>query len=399
MKEKTAQTKEILVLDPKRSNQINIGIRSLPPASRLRDLIEMMDDISISRSEVEKLQSLIPGDEEVAQIKKAVKTAPNSVPLGKAEQFLLMMNSIPGLEYRLKLWAFKVDFKAIEKEICSALLSLRLGMRAVRESQTFARLVAFVLTVGNCMNRSKVPGFQLNYLAKLSGVKDTTKKQSLLHHITQLLMEQQYKHLDLALELAALAPVARNDYEMLESQLGGMEEECIQSLGYISYQKETRKLVSSFLEDAAKRIVSMQHVNRLVTQEYKEFLQWLGLAPHLHKDYPPRKVAALLVEVAREVGLARDRLVKEKVKTESVKQVKEKSRDIVMEIITDIIDTIDSMASCGGYSGDGLEAALVEAVLEARRKRSGRRRTRTATSCSVSSPEFRTAVSGTEFTV
>merc|ERR1719266_1651635 len=184
--DRLSRPKEILILDPKRSNQINIGIRGLPPVSSLKDLIERMDDTTISRAGVEKLQSLIPGEEELAQIKEAAKDADEEMPLGTAEQFLLMMSSIPGLECRLKLWAFKVDFKAMERDICEPLVALREGMKAVKTSETFAGLMAVVLAMGNTLNRSNVGGFQLDYLSKLSWVKDTASKHSLLHHVTQV---------------------------------------------------------------------------------------------------------------------------------------------------------------------------------------------------------------------
>ena len=159
----------------------------MPPVSSLKDLIERMDDTSISRAGVEKLQSLVPGEEELTQIKEAAKDAEEeNLPLGTAEQFLLMMSSIPGLECRLKLWAFKVDFKAMERDICEPLVALREGMKAVKTSKTFAGLMAVVLAMGNTLNRSNVGGFQLDYLSKLSWVKDTSHKHSLLHHVTQV---------------------------------------------------------------------------------------------------------------------------------------------------------------------------------------------------------------------
>lgn len=232
--EPSSKPKEILVLDPKRSNQINIGIRTLPPVSELKELIEKMEETSISRSGVEKLQNLIPEEGEVAQIKEAMREADKDIPLGTAEQFLLMMDSIPGLECRLKLWAFKVDFKVMEKDICEPLVALKSGISAVRSSQTFARLMAIVLAVGNFMNRSRVQGFQLEYLAKLSWVKDTMTKKSLLHHITQILMDQQVELPDLTVEFSELTTVARTDYDMLETTLAGMEEECKTSLGYVA---------------------------------------------------------------------------------------------------------------------------------------------------------------------
>ena len=208
------------------------------------------------------MQSLIPGEEELAQIKEAAKDAEEDMPLGTAEQFLLMMSSIPGLECRLKLWAFKVDFKAMERDICEPLVALREGMKAVKTSETFAGLMAVVLAMGNTLNRSNVGGFQLDYLSKLSWVKDTASKHSLLHHVTQVLMSQQPDMADLSKEFSSLNTVARTDYELLASNLAGMEEECKTSLGYLRLSHvllpDTRELVSTFLTNAAERILSMQ---------------------------------------------------------------------------------------------------------------------------------------------
>jgi len=246
-----------------------------------------MDDTTISRAGVEKLQSLIPGEEELAQIKEAAKDADEEMPLGTAEQFLLMMSSIPGLECRLKLWAFKVDFKAMERDICEPLVALREGMKAVKTSKTFAGLMAVVLAMGNTLNRSNVGGFQLDYLSKLSWVKDTASKHSLLHHVTQVLMSQQPDMADLSKEFSSLNTVARTDYELLGANLAGMEEECKTSLGYLRLSHvllpETRELVSTFLTNAAERILSMQRVSALVAEEYDRFLTWLGLPAHLHR--------------------------------------------------------------------------------------------------------------------
>merc|ERR1719400_1654966 len=103
-----SKPRELLVLDTNRSNQINIGIKNLPSIS--------------------KLQSLMPSEEEVESIKEAQKENDDDIPLGTAEQFLLLMDCITGLECRLKLWAFKVDFKAMEKDICEPLKAVKNGM-------------------------------------------------------------------------------------------------------------------------------------------------------------------------------------------------------------------------------------------------------------------------------
>jgi len=166
------------------------------------------------------------------------------------------------------------------------------------------------------LNRSNVGGFQLDYLSKLSWVKDTASKHSLLHHVTQVLMSQQPDMADLSKEFSSLNTVARTDYELLGSNLAGMEEECKTSLGYLRLSHvllpDTRELVSTFLTNAAERILSMQRVSALVAEEYGRFLTWLGLPPHLHRDYPAARVAGLLVETAREVGKASEKVARDK---------------------------------------------------------------------------------------
>merc|ERR1712038_720227 len=138
---------------------------------------------------------------------------------------------------------------------------------------------------------SNVGGFQLDYLSKLSWVKDTASKHSLLHHVTQVLMSEKADMADLSKEFSSLNTVARTDYELLGANLAGMEEECKTSLGYLRLSHvllpETRELVS-------------------------RFLTWLGLPSHLHRDYPAARIAGLLVETAREVGKASEKVARDK---------------------------------------------------------------------------------------
>jgi len=304
--EMISKPRELLVLDTNRSNQINIGIKNLPSISKLKILIEEMDDKTITREGVEKLQSLMPSEEEIESIKEAQKENDDDIPLGTAEQFLLLMDSISGLECRLKLWAFKVDFKAMEKDICEPLKALKNGMLRVRESKVFAKILSLTLEVGNALNRSKTKGFQLDYLLKLSWVKDTVTKKTLLYHIMRELITNDPLIADLSSDFIDLVAVSRSDFDQLKTNLSGMEEECINSLGYMklsaSYTTETSELVSLFLTNAAERIMSMKTVMNLVNVEYLKFLSWLGIQAHMHKDYPPRRTAALLVDFARETS-------------------------------------------------------------------------------------------------
>ncbi|XP_023323709.1 FH1/FH2 domain-containing protein 1 isoform X2 [Eurytemora carolleeae] len=181
--------KELRVLDTKRSNQISIGIKNLPKLSELKATILKMDDGNMSREGVEKLQLLMPTEEEIHLIKEAEKENPG-IPLASAEQYLLTIYSIPGLDCRLKLWAFKLDYQAMERDICSPLRSLLDGVNILRNNENFAVYLSIILSMGNLLNRTNIRGFNLEYLGKISLVKDTDKRRSLLYHIVKKAKEQ-----------------------------------------------------------------------------------------------------------------------------------------------------------------------------------------------------------------
>lgn len=62
----------------------------------------------------QRLQMLVPTEEELNLIKEAKAQAPHS-PLGPAEQCLLTLGNIPHLSDRLQLWAFTLDHDTLER--------------------------------------------------------------------------------------------------------------------------------------------------------------------------------------------------------------------------------------------------------------------------------------------
>ena len=86
----------------------------------------------------------------------------------------------------------------MEKDTCEPYRALKDGLKAVKASevkfsicsqnrffgfQTFRFLVSVTLAMGNILNRSKATAFRIELLEKLSGVRDTVSRKSLLHHV------------------------------------------------------------------------------------------------------------------------------------------------------------------------------------------------------------------------
>ncbi|CAB1338794.1 unnamed protein product, partial [Coregonus sp. 'balchen'] len=116
---------EILVLDSKRSNAINIGMTVLPAVHIIKTAILNFDEFAINKEGIEKILTMTPSEEEKQKIQEAQLANPD-VPLGSAEQFLLTLSSISGLTARLQLWAFKLNYETLEKEIAEPLFDLKL---------------------------------------------------------------------------------------------------------------------------------------------------------------------------------------------------------------------------------------------------------------------------------
>lgn len=203
--------KEIIVLDHKRSNAINIGMTKLPPPRIIKAAVMKMDSATMNREGVEKLLTMLPTEEETVRIQEAQEVQPD-IPLGTAEQFLLTLSSISGLEARLRLWSFKMEMEVVEKEVCDPLMDLKNGLTLLRHNTTFKTILSVLLTIGNFLNGSQCKGFQLDYLEKVPEVKDTVHKHSLLYHMTYWVLETFPNSSDLYSEIGPLTRASRCEF-------------------------------------------------------------------------------------------------------------------------------------------------------------------------------------------
>ncbi|XP_060144302.1 FH1/FH2 domain-containing protein 1 isoform X3 [Globicephala melas] len=196
------------VLDPKRSNAINIGLTTLPPVHVIKAALLNFDEFAVSKDGIEKLLTMMPTEEERQKIEEAQLANPD-IPLGPAENFLMTLASIRGLAARLQLWAFKLDYDSMEREIAEPLFDLKVGMQQLVQNATFHCILATLLAVGNFLNGSQSSGFELSYLEKVSEVKDTVRRQSLLHHLCSLVLQTRPDSSDLYSEIPALIRCAK----------------------------------------------------------------------------------------------------------------------------------------------------------------------------------------------
>ena len=300
-----------------------------------------MDSSIINKEGIEKLLTMLPSEEEVSKIEEAQEVNPE-LPLGTAEQFLITLSSISGLEARLRLWAFKIDFEDLEKEICEPMADLKQGLENLRKNPTLKAILNVTLIIGNFLNNTSSKGFQIDYLAKIPEVKDTVHKHSLLYHLTFSVLESLPTASDLYSEIGPITRASRTDFEEVSSTLSRMQEECKNSWDYLRIiakyddvgESEScfRNKTSEFLTDAAERIIIMGKVHKRIMQRFTEFLTWLGIPKHLHNDYRAHQVCKVISEFSLEFRTTRERVQQTIAKKKEAKE-RNKSRQKLHELM------------------------------------------------------------------
>ncbi|XP_059563114.1 FH1/FH2 domain-containing protein 3 isoform X11 [Myotis daubentonii] len=310
---------EIIVLDSKRSNAINIGLTVLPPPRTIKIAILNFDEYALNKEGIEKILTMIPTEEEKQKIQEAQLANPEA-PLGSAEQFLLMLSSISELSARLHLWAFKMDYETTEKEVAEPLLDLKEGIDQLENNKTLGFILSTLLAIGNFLNGTNAKAFELSYLEKVPEVKDTVHKQSLLHHVCTMVVENFPDSSDLYSEIGAVTRSAKVDFDQLQDNLCQMERRCKASWDHLKaiakheMKPVLKQRMSEFLKDCAERIIILKIVHRRIINRFHSFLLFMGHPPCAIREVNINKFCRIISEFALEYRTTRERVLQQKQK-------------------------------------------------------------------------------------
>ncbi|XP_062057555.1 FH1/FH2 domain-containing protein 3 isoform X2 [Lepus europaeus] len=341
---------EVIVLDSKRSNAINIGLTVLPPPRTIKIAILNFDEYALNKEGIEKILTMIPTEEEKQKIQEAQLANPE-VPLGSAEQFLLTLSSISELSARLHLWAFKMDYETTEKEVAEPLLDLKEGIDQLENNKTLGFILSTLLAIGNFLNGTNAKAFELSYLEKVPEVKDTVHKQSLLHHVCTMVVENFPDSSDLYSEIGAITRSAKVDFDQLQDNLCQMERRCKASWDHLKaiakheMKPVLKQRMSEFLKDCAERIIILKIVHRRIINRFHSFLLFMGHPPYAIREVNITKFCRTISEFALEYRTTRERVLQQKQKRATHRE-RNKTRG---KMITDTED--EDEVESGKFSG------------------------------------------------
>ncbi|CAJ1083760.1 FH1/FH2 domain-containing protein 3 isoform X6 [Xyrichtys novacula] len=351
---------EIIVLDSKRSNAINIGLTVLPPPRTIKTAILNFDEYALNKEGIEKILTMIPTEEEKQRIQEAQLANPD-LPLGSAEQFLLTLSSISELNARLQLWAFKMDYEATEKEVAEPLQDLKEGMEQLEKNKTLRYILSTLLSIGNFLNGTNAKGFEMTYLEKVPEVKDTVHKQSLLHHVCSVVVENFPQSTDLYSEIGAITRSAKVDFDQLQENLCQMERRCKASWDHLKViakhemKPQLKQRMSDFLKDCAERIIILKIVHRRIINRFHSFLLYLGHPTYSVRETSVHRFSKIISEFALEYRTTRDRVLQQKQKRADHRERNKTRGKMIIDVNAPSDDEEES--ECGRHGSSSSNSA------------------------------------------
>jgi hypothetical protein len=148
--------------------------------------------------------------------------------LGKCEQFLLEVMTVPDFAARLQCLICEARFEDNLDSIVGRLTTLQTATRELEDSVWFRRLLELVLGVGNYLNggtpRGRAHGFKLDSLVKLATIKSVDSKTTLLHYLAELVHTKEAELLDVGEELTHSKPGARVSGSQLRADMAELSK-------------------------------------------------------------------------------------------------------------------------------------------------------------------------------
>ncbi|XP_006856916.2 formin-like protein 4 [Amborella trichopoda] len=176
----------ISILDPRKSQNVAIVLRSLD-ATRAEISDALLTGCGLSTDTLEKLSRIALTQEEIASL---TQFEGDRSRLADTASFLVgLLSTIPSAFHRIDALLFKSSYDAEILSIKETLQTLESGCKELRNRGLFLKLLEAVLKAGNRLNagtaRGNAQAFNLAALCKLSDVKSTDGKTTLLLFVVQ----------------------------------------------------------------------------------------------------------------------------------------------------------------------------------------------------------------------
>ncbi|KAL3672845.1 hypothetical protein V7S43_002133 [Phytophthora oleae] len=217
----------VQLIDMKKSQNIAITLARVKLSfPELKREILAMNSTVLSPSQVRSLMDMWPDRKEMEAV-NAFKG--DMATIGKAEQFLVEVRSVPRFQEKLGCLVFKQEFPSRVHELRESLDLVTRGVYQVCSSAELRQLFIYILQIGNLLNfggddeQQGVDAFSLGSLVKFSQTKAFVGGITFLQYVVQSI-ERDVPHLaHFYQDIDLVAKCSKVSYASLASEKNGLE--------------------------------------------------------------------------------------------------------------------------------------------------------------------------------
>ncbi|CAL9229557.1 unnamed protein product, partial [Arabidopsis halleri] len=237
---KAAKMKQI---DLMRANDTEIMLTKVNmPLPDMMAAVLAMDESVLDVDHIENLIRFCPTKEEMELLKNYTG---DKATLGKCEQlklklhfrvinafffssillpqYFLELMKVPGVESKLRVFSFKIQFATQITELNKGLNAVNSACEEVRTSQKLKEIMENILCLGNILNQGTVRGdavgFKLDSLLILSDTRAANSKMTLMHYLCKVLASKASDLLDFHKDLENLESASKIQLKSLAGEI------------------------------------------------------------------------------------------------------------------------------------------------------------------------------------
>jgi hypothetical protein len=282
---KPVEEPKVRLLDDKRFMHISIMLKKLPPLETVMKAIRTLD-ANQTIDQVNTMISALPTADEISSV---VGTGLSESELEKPEQWVLACARLPQLHTRLDCWAFKLQFDELLSDMERPLHAIIEGIKCLRTSVGFRRMLGAILSAGNYLNggsaRGQADGFDISFLSVIDNTKDNEGK-TLAHFCVQL-MRNKYGEQAPQEMVTQMAPVTdaakfslKNVMADVKKFVGDVKSKkkaaTVASMGSKAGVDQFGDIMLAFATKSENLAVQLQEQADHAQREYIELLKYLG---------------------------------------------------------------------------------------------------------------------------
>ncbi|CAK6972461.1 formin-like protein 1 [Scomber scombrus] len=224
---------------------------------------------------LELLKPFIPSDFEIKLLVNYENDGRPLEDLTDKDQFMLRFGKIPRLIQRINTLTFMGNFPDTVKRLQLQLDSIISASMSIKSSTKLRKILEIVLAHGNYMNSSKggsAYGFRLQSLDLLLEIKSTDQSQTLLHFITNIILE---KYTDLAnfhTELHFVDEAALVYLDSIIQDIRSLEQE----MEMTKEVQDDSPVLKKFIKTNSKKLDSLMKHGKTAQEAYGSVVEYFG---------------------------------------------------------------------------------------------------------------------------